>query len=493
MCSKDKIQIVVAGGGISGLVYCWKLEQQLSKHGISFEITLLEKNARLGGKIETERYKGIAVERGPDALHMKGPEFISLLDELELKEEMIRPSAGGFFIYQNGEFQKVHEGLLRPFPHNLRAIFLNKDFSLFQKIRALVGGCLPFPSLQKDAPLSRFLRYRFGKRLSQSLFEPLVGGIYGASPDKLSTAYFYSDLWKHRFALPLLVLRIWLRSLFGKRKGRPNFIGMATLRDGLASITSQIEQKLTQTKICTESKIDSVVYHDSKYFLKLSDKSTLVADILCLALPARESFQFVSQLAPELRSNLTDIPYTSSAVCTITLRDANFTKDFLGTGFIIPEEECSAVAACTFTSKKWPGREIENEDILRVFLKERGDFRLTGTPDETIGHIALSTLEKLFKEKLNCTSIHIKRWEKTQPLYFPGYPDLVSQVTNTCQLQFGDSLILLGEIQSSGIPANALTASKSATLTANSIIKRNILSHSLPSTPEDIEKKAVGA
>ena len=56
-------RIVIVGGGITGLAAAYRL-QQLTPGA---RVTLLESDARLGGKIVTEHVDGFVVEGGPDS------------------------------------------------------------------------------------------------------------------------------------------------------------------------------------------------------------------------------------------------------------------------------------------------------------------------------------------------------------------------------------------------------------------------------------------
>lgn len=49
----DKKQIVVVGGGITGLSAAYYLQQRIKKEKLPYEVKLVEASGRLGGKIKT--------------------------------------------------------------------------------------------------------------------------------------------------------------------------------------------------------------------------------------------------------------------------------------------------------------------------------------------------------------------------------------------------------------------------------------------------------
>ncbi len=85
-------RLAIIGAGISGLTAAYAVEQ-LQAEGLSAEIDLFEASDRLGGVIQTARYKGLAVEMGPDSLvdRPRGP--VELCHRLGLGEQLVGVSA----------------------------------------------------------------------------------------------------------------------------------------------------------------------------------------------------------------------------------------------------------------------------------------------------------------------------------------------------------------------------------------------------------------
>ena len=62
-------RLLIAGGGISGLCAAWRARST----GAPVEITLLERDRRLGGKILTERRDGCVLEAAADGFLSRKP------------------------------------------------------------------------------------------------------------------------------------------------------------------------------------------------------------------------------------------------------------------------------------------------------------------------------------------------------------------------------------------------------------------------------------
>jgi len=83
-------KITIIGGGISGLAALHFLKQRL---GDSVELTLLEKDPRAGGKIQSQRADGVCFEMGPNGFLDNQPATLRLIDELGLTPELIEANA----------------------------------------------------------------------------------------------------------------------------------------------------------------------------------------------------------------------------------------------------------------------------------------------------------------------------------------------------------------------------------------------------------------
>ena len=77
--------IIVVGGGVSGLYSAYKLSKQYPK----MTIKVIEKNDRLGGRIHTYKDKTFQIEAGAGRISNKNKTLLKLLDELDLIENLV--------------------------------------------------------------------------------------------------------------------------------------------------------------------------------------------------------------------------------------------------------------------------------------------------------------------------------------------------------------------------------------------------------------------
>src|SRR5437879_671309 len=72
--------VVIVGGGISGLTLAYRLQQEAP----AVQVTLLEKENRLGGTLGTERRDGFIVELGANGFLDSKPSTLTLSHDLGL-------------------------------------------------------------------------------------------------------------------------------------------------------------------------------------------------------------------------------------------------------------------------------------------------------------------------------------------------------------------------------------------------------------------------
>ncbi|HEY9136908.1 MAG TPA: FAD-dependent oxidoreductase, partial [Terriglobus sp.] len=71
--------IIVIGGGVAGLMAAVKL-----RASSNLNVTLLEAQGRVGGRIHTVQQNGASIELGAEFVHGRPPELLALLDDLNL-------------------------------------------------------------------------------------------------------------------------------------------------------------------------------------------------------------------------------------------------------------------------------------------------------------------------------------------------------------------------------------------------------------------------
>ena len=175
--------VAIIGGGISGLSTAY----YLSKAGIPS--TLIEARPRLGGVIQTERIQNCVVEGGPDSFLAAKPWAMDLIRELGLESEVIGSNdhQRKTFIRRNGRMVEIPDGLQFLVPTKILPMAASPLMSWPAKLRmALEWLRRPPAKSDHDRSVSEFVEEHYGREAVDYLAEPLLAGIYGGDPAKLS-------------------------------------------------------------------------------------------------------------------------------------------------------------------------------------------------------------------------------------------------------------------------------------------------------------------
>ena len=178
---------------------------------------------------------------------------------------------------------------------------------------------------------------------------------------------------------------------------------------------------------------------------------TLVADAICLALPAYVSAHLLKDIDPQLAAELAGISYASSATINLAYKREDIPHPLDGFGFVVPFIEKRTLIACTFSSVKFAGRAPQGHALLRAFvggalqpeLFELNEAELLSRVREDLRELLGIERAPLFAE--------VSRWERSMPQYHVGHLERVKRIEERVASLRG--LVLAGNAYSGlGIP-----------------------------------------
>ncbi|HKK10907.1 MAG TPA: protoporphyrinogen oxidase, partial [Bacteroidales bacterium] len=179
--SKEKVDVVVIGAGLTGLTAAY----YLSKNNKSVKV--IEQNKNIGGVIQTHREDEFVYESGPNTGVLSTPEAAELLEDLSdlCKLEIADEAAKNRWVWKGDSWQELPSGLMGGITTPL--------FALKDKFRIL-GEPFRKKGTNPNESLDQLVKRRMGKSFLEYAVDPFVLGIYAGDPSYLVP----------RFALPKL-------------------------------------------------------------------------------------------------------------------------------------------------------------------------------------------------------------------------------------------------------------------------------------------------
>lgn len=461
----ERPMVLVVGGGIAGLATARRLA--LGAPGVG--VTVVEAEARLGGKVVTERVDGFTVEGGPDSFLSVKPRGVGLCRELGLEGSLQSPVAANrrTFVLRGGRLHDLPEGLTGLIPTRLGPIARSDLLSPLGKARMALDFVLP-PRRARDGDddesLAAFVGRRLGREAYDRLIEPLMAGIYAGNGRELSVAATFPQLRRGELEHGGLIRGV----LAGKRAGakasaallaatpttsvppaptgpggggaapKPGFLSPI---DGTGAIVGALEASLRAAgvRILTGVRVVGLAARRGGigrdlvgYDVTLADGRTLRADAVVLAAPAWAVADLLGEagggLDPAAATQLRAIPHVSSATVSVGYRAADLPHPLGGYGYVVPRAEARPVLACTWTSTKWAHRAPEGRVLLRAFVGRAGQPDPTALDDGEL--LGLARAE--FREVLGLTAepvlARVFRWPRGMPQYTLGHLDRVAAI-----------------------------------------------------------------
>lgn len=490
--------VVIIGGGISGLAAAYRLH----KLDPTLDLTLIERDQRLGGKILTEQVDGFVIEGAPDSFLARKARGVGLCEELGIAQTLYGrdPRHSGSFVKYGGALHPLPAGLSGMIPTNLQALADNPLISPAGKERLAQEVNLP-PAPQNseyaDESVAAFVSRRLGREVYEKLVEPLMSGIYAGNGDQLSLAATFPQLRqleiKHGSLLKGLT-SAGPNGLPGVRAHKapaesggqsvnatsPNYPPFVSFPGGMGTLVQAILDHLPATALRRGVGVTYVRRNRTRpgYMTVLDNGAVVVADALIVTTPAFATAQLVDSLDPVLAVAHAAIPYASSAIVTLAYNLDTITRGRYsdlaqipnGYGYVIPRIANSDVLACTLSSNKWAGRAPEEAFLLRVYLGRYGQRDVTHCRDNELFNLARQEVQETLAIDATPILQRIHRWPLSMPQYILGHLDRLAQIER--RLSHHPGLFLAGAAyRGVGIP-DCIHAGETAAQAAVDYLKK---------------------
>lgn len=395
----------ILGGGISGLTLAWRLQKQPDT-----KVTLIEKQPRVGGWIETIQPNGYLFDCGPRSCRTKGAGIatLQLIKELGLQSEVIcaSPEAKKRYLYLDRK--------LKLLPYSLvQVLFSPLTKGLFQVLWRdffLKGG------VGHDESVAAFVERRLGRSFAETFFDPLVKGIFAGDMHQLSV----------RACFPLLaemeakhggIVRGMLKSKKNKQsQSLSPFVAhmqkqsIFSFKKGMEMLPQTLRHQFHGELLLGEAVV-AIETDALNARIRLSSGKTIVADQIISTLPASS----LKSLLPF--KELHQIP--SASVATVHFGYRQKLKFPKGFGYLVPTKEREQILGVVFDSCVFPQQSAHAEETRFTVMVGDGKEEERGQLVEKAQDALLRHLQ--IEQRPDC--VEVTYAQEAIPQYLVGHQE----------------------------------------------------------------------
>jgi len=417
----DKVDVLIIGGGISGLASAW----WLARSGLSVEVW--EAKKRPGGKIVSTRQDGYLTERAASLVLNFRPEIVELVREAGLESVKTARLPGA-----ETRRYLLHQGRLKALPMRLGAMVASPLWSLRGKLRLLAEPFI-FSTGRADESVSEFITRRLGHEMLEKAMEPFIAGTLAADANQASAAAVLPRLTalERRYGsitAGVLVNRVLRRrtacttETFSFRGGMGTLVETLAKTPGINLRTGHTAEELVRERDGWHATATVPDGH-----------RTVSARHVIVATPAPAAAALVASSDSELAELLRGIGYAG-----VTIVHAGIARDAVGhpldgTGFLAPKGESATLTGNLWMSTLFPDRAPPGKVLLTSYLGGARAPQVADWSDERLLDETLRTLRPLIDLKTNPEMVRIDRHQQALPAYHGAYQARMHAITARLQ------------------------------------------------------------
>ncbi|HVF32293.1 MAG TPA: protoporphyrinogen oxidase [Acidimicrobiales bacterium] len=406
---------VVVGGGISGLAAAHALVEA------GADVTLVEADDRLGGKIRTSEFDGRPVDEGPDAFLARVPHAVELSKRLGIADDLVSPGTGSASLWLDGRLQPIPTGLVLGVPVDFGPLAESGVLSDEGLARARREPELPGLPLTDDVTIGDLIRQRYGPEVHERLVDPLLGGINAGRTEELSLDVGAAQLAAvARRAASLTEGLQQQRAAHPPDPSAPVFYaprgGMGALVDALAT-----SLRASGADLHTSSPVAAIERRADRWLVIGEDGAVHDADAVVVTTPAHAAAPLLAPHSPDAARALAGVAYASVTLVTLAYDADTVTRPLAGSGFLVPRTEGRLLTACSVFSNKWPHLARAGSVTLRASVGRSGDERGFDLDDDALVAAVHDELAGVLGLTAPPTATRISRWRRSFPQFPAGH------------------------------------------------------------------------
>jgi oxygen-dependent protoporphyrinogen oxidase len=417
-------RVVVVGGGVAGLTAAYRLTRAPDAPAV----TVLEADARVGGKLRSVTVGDLELEAGADSFVARKPWAVDLCRELGLGRELLAPAATGAWLWTRSGLVRMSSDAAFGIPGDIGDVLRWPGLSRAGRRRAARDLLIRTRRGDADESLGSLLRRRLGDEATDLGVAPLLAGLFAGDVDRLSVAATFPELQRwESFQGSLIRGSQAARRSARRTEPAPMFL---KLSGGTATLTDRLAARLPARTVRTGVAAAAIEAGDDGYEVRLADGGRVATDAVVVATPAWAAAGLLEAIAPPAAAGLLDIPYASTAVIMLVYPDGSRGSLPGGTGFVVPRGQ-APMTACTWLSSKWPSEDFGTRAVMRCYVGSAGDDDVVEAADRELVSACERHLAALLPLPGRAEHAAVVRWRRAMPQYEVGHLDRVARIRSS--------------------------------------------------------------
>ncbi len=420
-------RLVVIGGGVSGLAAAHGARAIFGESQERFEVVVLERETRIGGKVRSHDGQGWLVEEGPTGYLDNEPAVDRLVAIAGLEKVPANEAAARRFIVRGGRMREVHAH-----PLKLARSGLLSPLGLLR--------CAAEPLIKRgpsgtDESIFDFAARRCGRQVAERLIAPMVLGVFAGDARRLALRSAFPMMAEmeeqHGSLVRAMLAKRKEAKAAGKTAGGPSGPSgtLTTFPGGLEALPRALADAPGLDVRCSTEVRDLFPRPDGGYVLALDGQSeSLDADAVVLAGETWASAKVLDAASPTAARALSAVPTPPVAVVALGFGPEALGKVPRGFGVLIPRNESFRILGCLWDTHLFPGRSPEGHLLVRCMLGGAVDTEVGGLYEEELVEIARRDLERLSGINTAPVYRHVTLWKRAIPQYTAGHATRVAAV-----------------------------------------------------------------
>ena len=406
-------EVLIIGGGISGLSTAWWLAQQ----GIPVEVW--EKAPRLGGKICTNNCSGYITEQAASLLLNFRPEIDRCIEAAGLTaSKQTRGKDLSRYV--------VHQGKLTEMPMQLGRLALSPLWSRQAKLHLLAEILVPRSSHSHES-VSQFINRRLGSEVLESAIDPFIAGTLASDPNHADARSVLPRLTELEQRYGSITTGMLINRVIKRR--RVNTSEIFSFNQGMGELINALSNHPLIT-LKTDCTVDEMQFQNGCWQIQANHGTQQRhTRHLVISTPANHTADLLFPVDSALSSLVGDIQYASLSVVHLGFDRDQIQHPLNGSGFLTARQEKLSFNGNLWMSSLFSDRAPSGKVLLTSYVGgARHPERCDWSDDQQISTIT-SDLKKLIGLRGAPEFIRIDRHHQALPLYYGDYQKRLSAIT----------------------------------------------------------------